>query len=80
MYSGRLNGAALHCLPYAIMLHLMVGCWIYSAEYQVRIIRRVRTRTRARHGRFLKKLSAAPDTRSESVKKEDGAVYWVQSS
>ena len=35
MYSGRLNDAALQSLPYALLLHLMIGCWVYSAQYQV---------------------------------------------
>jgi hypothetical protein len=32
MYSNRLNEGAIDCLKYAILLHLLMGCWIFSAQ------------------------------------------------
>jgi hypothetical protein len=32
MYSDRLNEGAIACLKYAMVLHLLLGCWIFSAQ------------------------------------------------
>jgi len=31
-YSDRINTACLRYLKYALLLHLLIGCWIYSAQ------------------------------------------------
>ena len=33
MYSDRLHRAALDLLLYALLLHMLAGCWIYSAKF-----------------------------------------------
>jgi hypothetical protein len=43
MYSGRLNEAVLRILPYAMLLHMAIGCWVYSAQNQVRLMCCVRS-------------------------------------
>ena len=32
MYSERLNEGALSCLKYAVLLHLLIGIWMFSAQ------------------------------------------------
>uniref|UniRef100_A0A7S0N7S9 Uncharacterized protein n=2 Tax=Cryptomonas curvata TaxID=233186 RepID=A0A7S0N7S9_9CRYP len=32
MYSNRLNDGAIACLKYAMVLHLLMGCWVFSAQ------------------------------------------------
>lgn len=32
MYSSRLNEGTLSCFQYAVLLHLLIGCWVFSSQ------------------------------------------------